>query len=61
MLDFDGIDDVGRAFIDEIFRVFRLAHPDIEISWTNVSPDIEKTIRSILAGIGDQPQFEFDD
>lgn len=61
MLDFDGIDDVGRAFIDEIFRVYRQAHPGTEIVWTNVSRNIEKTIRSVLGGIGDQPELDLDD
>ena len=29
MLDFDGVDSIGQAFADEIFRVFPLEHPEI--------------------------------
>jgi anti-sigma regulatory factor (Ser/Thr protein kinase) len=31
LLDFQGVQDIGPAFADEIFRVFRNAHPDISI------------------------------
>ena len=31
LLDFDGIESIGQAFADEIFRVFRLAHPEINV------------------------------
>jgi anti-sigma regulatory factor (Ser/Thr protein kinase) len=31
LLDFQGVQDIGPAFADEIFRVFRNAHPDIAI------------------------------
>ena len=29
ILDFDGVSEIGQAFADEIFRVFRMAHPNI--------------------------------
>ncbi len=31
VLDFDGVGFVGRAFADEVFRVFAAQHPDMEI------------------------------
>ncbi len=31
LFDFAGIDSIGQAFADEIFRVFATQHPDIEI------------------------------
>src|SRR5690606_6165855 len=30
-LDFHGVDIVGQGFADEIFRVFRNAHPNVEL------------------------------
>ena len=29
ILDFSGVQEIGQAFADEVFRVFRAAHPDI--------------------------------
>lgn len=29
ILDFDGVSEIGQAFADEVFRVFRTSHPDI--------------------------------
>jgi anti-sigma regulatory factor (Ser/Thr protein kinase) len=31
LLNFTGVDEIGQAFADEIFRVFASEHPDIEI------------------------------
>lgn len=31
MLDFRGVTTIGRAFADEMFRVFPLEHPDVEL------------------------------
>jgi hypothetical protein len=31
VMDFTGVDTIGPAFADEIFRVYRRAHPEIEI------------------------------
>jgi len=31
ILDFDQVPTVGQAFADEIFRVFKISHPEIEI------------------------------
>ena len=31
VLDFTGIDQIGQAFADEVFRVFPTMHPDVEL------------------------------
>ena len=36
-IDFDGVSDVGHAFIDELFRVFGLQHRDLELRPVNAS------------------------
>lgn len=44
MLDFQGVDTIGRSFADEIFRVYRHEHPEIAIYVVNVSKEIEQMI-----------------
>lgn len=44
-LDFKGIDVVGQAFCDEIFRVWQKNHPDIRIEYTNTNENIEFMIK----------------
>ncbi len=45
--DFKNVDTIGRAFADEIFRIFRNNHPDILIHSINDN----KKIRRIIAEI----------
>jgi DNA-binding transcriptional ArsR family regulator len=47
VLDFDGVDEIGQAFADEVFRVFQQNHPDSEISAKNVSENVRKMIRHV--------------
>lgn len=39
--DFAGIDLIGQGFADEIFRVFAIAHPDIELEPINMSDTVK--------------------
>jgi len=48
-LDFKGVDSVGQAFVDEIFRVFKNEHPDINIKYVNATADVEHMIKRGLA------------
>lgn len=43
-LDFKDVPTIGQAFADEIFRVFAISHPDIEIVCTGVNDDVQKMI-----------------
>ncbi len=38
ILDFAGVEMVGQAFIDEVFRVFATAHPQVRLRTTNAAP-----------------------
>lgn len=49
ILDFKGVDFIGQAFADEIFRVYRKIHPDINISVINVNENVKKMIKRALA------------
>ena len=44
LLDFKGVETIGQAFADEIFRVYRYEHPEVAISWVHTTPDVEKMI-----------------
>jgi anti-sigma regulatory factor (Ser/Thr protein kinase) len=44
ILDFDGVDTIGRAFADEIFRVFASANPGTLILHVNANADVERLI-----------------
>ena len=45
VLDFSGVDLIGQAFADEIFRVFLAHHPDVEIVPTNMGPAVKKMVQ----------------
>lgn len=48
-LDFAGVAEIGQAFADEVFRVFRVAHPGVALTWINAAPDVERMIRRASA------------
>lgn len=45
VFDFSGIESIGQAFADEIFRVYNNHHPDITITYCNAVKDVEKMIK----------------
>lgn len=45
VLDFSGVETVGQAFADEVFRVFQDAHPDITIAPINMHENVEFMVR----------------
>jgi anti-sigma regulatory factor (Ser/Thr protein kinase) len=44
VLDFKGVDSIGQAFADEIFRVFVSQHPDIELLAINTNAEVKEMI-----------------
>jgi anti-sigma regulatory factor (Ser/Thr protein kinase) len=44
-LDFEGVTQVGQAFADEIFRVFALDHPEVELVAVHAVPEVQQMIR----------------
>ena len=44
MLDFKGVETVGQAFADEIFRVFVSQHPQVSLLEINANRDVSKMI-----------------
>ncbi len=45
VLDFKGVQSVGQGFADEVFRVFAMQYPDIQIKVLNASPGIMAMLR----------------
>ena len=49
ILDFDGIDGIGQAFADEVFRVFRNKHPQLQLYFITAPPEVEQMIIRALS------------
>ena len=47
VLDFTGIDSIGQPFADEIFRVFRNAHLEIEVVPIGANPAVLRMIEHV--------------
>jgi anti-sigma regulatory factor (Ser/Thr protein kinase) len=44
LLDFRGIETIGQAFADEVFRVYAREHPDVVLLAVHASPAVEQMI-----------------
>ena len=49
LLDFGGVAKIGHSFADEIFRVFKKAHPTVNIVAVNANDAILAMINKVLA------------
>lgn len=47
-LDFRGVDSVGQAFADEVFRIWKSKHPRINIIYKNADENIDFMIKRAL-------------
>ncbi len=47
IFEFTGVDMIGQAFADEVFRVFTEGHPEMELLALKVSPPVEHMIRHV--------------
>lgn len=45
LLDFSGVRSIGQAFADEIFRVFRNAHPNVQLVAINANEQVTLMVR----------------
>lgn len=46
-LDFEGVTDMGQGFADEVFRVWRNAHPSVELRVLNAAADVGRMLRHV--------------
>jgi hypothetical protein len=44
VLDFQNVDSIGQAFADEIFRVFKNEHPNINLHPVNANEEVMRMI-----------------
>jgi STAS-like domain of unknown function (DUF4325) len=47
LLDFTDVPEIGQAFADEIFRVFKNAHPDTYLAAFNTNATVDKMIKYV--------------
>jgi len=45
ILDFHGVEEVGQGFVDEVFRVWARAHPEVRLEPTGMAPAVEFMVR----------------
>jgi len=50
LLDFHGVNSIGQAFADEVFRVFPGIHPEVIITPVRAGPAILRMIRHVQSG-----------
>jgi predicted transcriptional regulator len=43
-LDFSGVEELGQAFADELFRVWASRHPEVRLEPTNMSPVVSRVV-----------------
>lgn len=48
-IDFEGVDEIGQAFADELFRVFPKDHADTRLVPVNAAPAVDRMIRHVTA------------
>ena len=44
ILDFAGVEEIGQAFADQVFRVFQKAHPDTRLVPVSMSPSVKEMV-----------------
>lgn len=49
ILDFDGVESIGQAFADEVFRVFPSQHPEVRVVYEKANDDVEFMIKRAIA------------
>jgi len=49
VLDFAGVEEIGQAFADEVFRVFGNAHPLTQLQPINLTPAVEKMVKRAMS------------
>jgi len=48
-IDFAGVDDIGHGFADELFRVWRHQHPELELVPVHMGPHVAAMVASVAA------------
>jgi hypothetical protein len=54
IFNFEGVETIGQAFADEIFRVFEAAHPEMQILSSNGNSAIKRMLARAKGGAIDE-------
>lgn len=57
-LDFQGVEKIGQAFGDEIFRVYAKANPDIRLCYSDANSNVEAMIMRAVDKLAEQREEE---
>ena len=52
IFDFKDVDRIGQAFADEVFRVFKQQHPEMQLHFINAVPEVQDMIIRALSADG---------
>lgn len=52
VLDFEGVALVGQGFVDEVFRVFATANPQVTLKAVNLSSAVAQAVRMFAPWMG---------
>ncbi len=55
IFDFDRVETIGQAFADEIFRVFALKHPEIQLMTMKANSAVKRMIERAKSGTAAKP------
>ncbi len=45
-IDFHGVDAIGQAFADEVFRVFARQHPQVTLTPINMNEEVRRMVHA---------------
>jgi anti-sigma regulatory factor (Ser/Thr protein kinase) len=54
IFDFAGVDTIGQAFADEIFRVFPQQHPEIQLLTSKTNSEVKRMIERAKSGMAQE-------
>ncbi|MGH8398484.1 MAG: STAS-like domain-containing protein [Gammaproteobacteria bacterium] len=58
VFDFNGVEAIGQAFTDEIFRVFARKHPEIDVAAIKTNSAVKRMIERAKAGDADDSKTQ---
>jgi hypothetical protein len=56
ILDFEGVETIGQAFSDEIFRVFSLSHPEVSLRVSGANDAVMSMVRRAAGDVRAEPR-----
>ena len=48
VFDFQGVETIGQAFADEVFRVFALKHPEVQLTPIHATTNVKSMVNRVL-------------